>query len=103
MNYVQTSSFQAKAKICDMVSFLQKKIIKGSLVQKEVLNAQRGSNVIVYLFQWGSACRSKGTVRKSSKAPISETFKCVKEGQLRHPMHFWIIKFGVFATDHFEM
>ena len=72
-------------------------------MQKEVLNTQRGSNVIVYLFQWGSACRSKGTLRKSSKAPISETFKCVKEGQLRHPMHFWIIKFGVFATDHFEM
>ena len=51
MNYVQTSSFQAKAKICDMVSFLQKKIIKGSLVQKEVLKHTAGGYVIVYLFQ----------------------------------------------------
>ena len=35
MNYVQTSSFQAKAKICDMVSFLQKN-------HKRFTSAKRG-------------------------------------------------------------
>ena len=68
MNYVPTSSFQAKAKICDIHGVVfAKKIIKGSVVQKEVLNTQQGSNVIVYLFQWGSACRSKGTRQKIAK------------------------------------